>query len=640
MKRPTLILPGPSPSELWLPPGVRGLPTPESEIPADLPSELHPADERFVVIRRGEPDDEALRVARCAPTLEDLEFGDEPHPGIPDMCQVLDVIRQIPFEAAMTHLSPIAADVYHHDFDRERQIALARRVYGGAAEAVVRFVEADPSHVAFDERYIAVLQRLLIEHASDSTDEMTDDQREMLLAALLSVPTILIDDSPGPPADPDKPTQGELDAWVHWIVRTGAYYEKPYVLEAYTRAWATLFEARADGRFDKELAQYPIDDWMADDHGGVDLRDQFAAGLAVAIGSRVISPDLTLEERLQHHLERGFLPTNALGGREEAVFAAISASRDELRVAFAAAGTSELHVAWDRAPFEQHPFLRLTNGRLQPISPRAVISWFTDGLYYRLLDAAGERRHPKKPEKTLAHGFTGFYGGLSERAAIKVVQEAMETSVAAGAASVHDEIPFTVGGDSKLSSDIIIDQTPELVAIEAYSGRLTREARVTGSAATMEKDLQKILIGKLDELDLATEALLAGHIDVPDLAIEQVSRVWPVLLLTGHGLLSTPFMARYIQHRLRDDAFSNPRMAPPTVCDLGDLEPMLALAEQDGRTLPDLLAELHASPFADLPPRNFLFDRFGDRVEHLRPHSVKRRSDAAVADMKSRLFQK
>jgi hypothetical protein len=569
-KLPRIILPGPPPDELWVPSSARGLPMPSTAIPPDLPPELRP-DQRFIVIQRGEPEDPEIVMARCSPTIEDLDFeGVEIEP--PTVEDVIGWIEEIPFEAAMTHLFPIAAEVYHHDHDRERQIVLAQRVYGNSPlmEKIVAFVEEEESHVAFDERYIVALQRLLIEHAADSTDDLTQDQHYLLLQALFAMGSILVDDSPTPPVDPDHPTSEELEAWVYWTLRTGVYYEQTWVLEAAARAYGTLIEAATDPSLAQEAERYPFEEWLCEDHDGVGLRDQLAAGLAVAIGSRVVDPDLSLEDRLQHHIERGFLPADALAGREDQVLASVSATREEFRQALRAAGMDPLRLAWDRTPFEQRPFLRLGNGRLQPLSPRMVISWFTDGLYFRLLDSARRRRHQLGKDRDLVLEYTAFHGKLSERNALRLVEESLSSSITAGAADVHGEIEYWVGRSRKDSSDILIVQPPNIVAIEVFSGRIPLPGRISASPDEMDKALAKMMVGKFDELHRVIDALLDGKIDAPDLDLAEIRTVWPVVLLTGHGLLSTPYLWGYLRRRLADNPFTDPRVGEPTLCDLSD----------------------------------------------------------------------
>jgi hypothetical protein len=65
---------------------------------------------------------------------------------------VVEWVTEIPFEAAMTFLSPIAADVYFNAFDRKRQIELAERLWPPTVVGPIRdFLDEDPNYVVFDE---------------------------------------------------------------------------------------------------------------------------------------------------------------------------------------------------------------------------------------------------------------------------------------------------------------------------------------------------------------------------------------------------------------------------------------------------------------------------------------------------------
>lgn len=623
---------------LWIPSGAGQQTSPIKGVPADLPRELLPTPE--FIVRRSRDEDVFPRITRCAVTLADITLPGVAT-GIPQSLD--DVIRELeklPFEGAMTFLSPIAADIYHYPDDVSHQLELAARLFPPVIIGEIKqFTEEGQGHIVFDERYIAILQRLLIEHAADSSDEMTEDERATLVALLLAMPAALTDDSP-PITDPDHPTQEERDAFALYTLRIGAYYDRPYLLEAAARAQGILVEGCGSDELSDLAERYPVEDWMRDDHNGADLADQLAAGFALAFGSGATESDLTLEQRLERHLDNTFLADSSVAVRAEQILSSVSATRAEFKTAFANAGQTDAHVAWDYAVFEQHPFLRQESGRLQLISPRAVVSWLTDGLYFRGLDCARNRPHPdpKKARsgKTLVHGYTDLVGRGAEVYVRRLTTAVHTTQVRAGATHVAPECEYYVSKSRKDSSDLYVVQAPEIVAIEVFSGRLPRDARVTGDPDEMERAVTKLVISKLDELHRAIEDLLEGHIPLPDLDLAPVKRVWPMLVLTGQGLLSTPISWGMTRERLTEGAFTDPRVAAPTLCDLDDYESLLSLVEHDGWTLPNLLAELQVSPFADLPPRNWIHERFGARV--LRPTFVTDTYERAGSEMRIKLF--
>ncbi|TMK96887.1 MAG: hypothetical protein E6G34_13645 [Actinobacteria bacterium] len=306
--------------------------------------------------------------------------------------QVLRNLSTVPFEPAMVHISALAAEVFHHSDDAEFQLALAHELYEDS-QLLTRlrwFVESEAGMLVFDERYLTVLQRLLVEHAAPTRGEdgLTGQQTSTLLTALLAIPGIVTSRAPDAPP-PAGAEEEQLDDWTAFAVQGGAYYEKPDLGDAIARAYALYRGLAHDSQLAGHPDACPLEDWIRSDYG-VGLSEQLAAGFAAAIVSKAVEPDVGLPGR-KLGLQPGWLGSGPLGAHEQRLTAGFSATRDELRSAFALAGTSSEHVSWDRAPFEQRPFLRLEDGRLFLISPRMIFSWFTAGVYYRLLDAGNAR---------------------------------------------------------------------------------------------------------------------------------------------------------------------------------------------------------------------------------------------------------
>ena len=306
--------------------------------------------------------------------------------------QVIQNLSTIPFEPAMTRLSALAAEVFHHSDDARYQLELAGELYEDQ-QLLTRlrwFVESDPGMLVFDERYIMVLQRLLVEHAAPTAgaERLTAQEVSTLLSSLLAIPGVVTSRAPHEP--PKRGTDDEqLDDWTAFVVQGGAYYEKPDLGDALARTYAVYCDLARGQEIAEHVDACPLDEWMTSDYH-VGISEQLATGFAAAIVSKAAEPDLGLSGRMVA-LEPGWMGAGMLGEREDQLTVALAATRDELRDEFADAGTSAEHISWDRAPFEQRPFLRLEDGRLFLISPRAIFSWSTTGIYYRLLDSAKAR---------------------------------------------------------------------------------------------------------------------------------------------------------------------------------------------------------------------------------------------------------
>lgn len=546
--------------------------------------------------------------------------------------QVVRNVSALPFEAAIVHVSALAAEVFHHSDDAEYQLGLAREFYGdGQLLTRLRwFVESDPGMLVFDERYLTVLQRLLIEHAAPSDGNgLSAEQLRTLLTCLLATPGIVASRSPETPPPPGR-EQEQLDEWTAFLVQGGAYFEKPDLGDSIARAHALYRELAADPRFADHPDHCPLDEWLQADYG-VTMAEQQAAGFAAAIQSRAITPALGFAAR-KIALEPGWLGA-ALADRESDLVAGLSATREEMQQAFAAAGSGPFYVSWDRAPLEQRPFLRLEDGRLFLLSPRMLFSWFTTGIYYRLLDAANARRRPDRPDKTMLTTFTGFVGALSEEYVVRLTRDALKTQVAAGATAVHGDSEYRVGKARKRSPDVAIFEDDELVLVEVFSGRLPRLARVLADGESISRALDKVIIAKLTELAKAIDDIFAGAVPYPERDVSAMRRVWPVLVLPAGGIVQMPVLWRYIERRLPETVFADERIGPPTIATLDDYEPLLALAEERELPLSRVLADFHASGRAEEPPRNWV--RVTDpREGPIRPQWVRSRYFAATEEIK------
>ena len=133
---------------------------------------------RSLRTRRERPDVE-INPLRASPDPKDL--------GLPPLTyeQLLRNLSSLPFEAAMLHISALAAEVFHHSDDAEYQLRLASELYEDT-QPLTRlrwFVESEPGMLVFDERYLTALERLLVEHAAPSSSEegLTGQQVAILL---------------------------------------------------------------------------------------------------------------------------------------------------------------------------------------------------------------------------------------------------------------------------------------------------------------------------------------------------------------------------------------------------------------------------------------------------------------------------
>lgn len=161
-------------------------------------------------------------------------------------------------------------------------------------------------------------------------------------------------------------------------------------------------------------------------------------------------------------------------------------------------------------------------------------------------------------------------------------------------------------------------------------------ARVLADEQRIAAALEKVIIQKLKQLSRAIADVLDGHVPFPNLDIDSVERVWPVLVLPAGGIVQLPVLSRYVERWLGEEAFADERLEATTIATLDDYEPLLAIAEDERIPLSSLIAEYHASPYRELPLRNWVRAAY-PREGATRPQWVQEHYWAAADDMKRAL---
>jgi hypothetical protein len=616
-------------SGLFLPPWVTDLPFRADHVRSgEIPfrAELRPGLPDLIVPPSALP--ATVDMVLCAPTYEDLGLG------VTSLEEIIEVISEVPFGPAMLALSVLAAELHHHPRDRSRQLELAADLYKGEVlEKVKAFVEESPTHLAFDQRHVATLQRLLITYAADDSPSNRFDATDALRlgVVLLALASVLPhgdvpDDVPETPAD--------WAAWARYTTLVGAWYDDPEIGEAVARAHAVYADVHADPSRAGVRSRCDIDRWMAESYE-LTVTEQVAGAFACAAVTQALNRDAAPRERFVH-IEPGFLRNGAFKDKEAALRALISATREELAALTADGLDDPARLAWDHTAFERKPFLRDPAGNLRLISPRALVSWMTRGIHYRALAAADRRAHPRKKDATMSLIFLSYAGDLGEEAVRRLVAASHDTQVRQGVVRQHGENDYRIAKRRFQAPDIVLDYGDDVIAIEVFSGRISRDARTRLDAELLRKALKKATTRKLAELNARIDHLLGGQLNYDGLELARVKRVWPIVVLAGDPILQTPALWHYVQDTAPEAFSRDARVQRPLIFDLDDLEPLLALVEGDGHTLPELLARLAASPYASLPPRNWVHATFGGVP--CRPAYVNAQIQAAMRLTGSALF--
>ena len=575
-------------------------PAPRPSARIELPLELRPPRPALLLPASVAPQPSDMLLA--APGTADLGY---PAATLPE---VIDLLQEVPFEPAMLLSSVLAAEVYHHPRDAQLHLRLAAEILWPAAlPRVQRFVAEDSAHVVFDLRLVLALQRLLIMHAAADPEpprSLTQQEVYTVAAALLALGDAL------PRADPPASREGEDPDWYAWasfFAQSGAWYDDPYVLEAVARSYAAFAEIAVSPELADHPARTEVDERMTAVYG-LNLAEQLGVGLACAAITKAVDDDVQPNERAVH-VEPGFLSAGRLADREAAGLALISATRDELQDALRAGGERPEQIAWDHSILERYPLLHLPGPRYRLMSPRALVSWMTRGMHYRLLDAAGYGFADSDAERARGR-FLTFAGALGEQYVLRLARRSLRNAEAAGAVTVHGEVEFHVGRDRRDGPDVAIASGPDLVLIEVYSGRMSRQARTDASSVALEEFVRRAVARKLTELADRVNDLLAGDLRYDEVDLGIVRQIWPVLVLAGDAIAPTPLLWGHLRATCPSCFVGDARVQRPIICDLDDFEVLLALAEEGGH-LPELLSQFLRSGAQEFPPRNWVSDAYG-----------------------------
>lgn len=312
---------------------------------------------------------------------------------------------KVPFEAGFVGLGMIANRLYDIWRDGAAQLELLREVYG-QVPLIARYetaLEQYPGAVILSQQQIFIAQRLLIDEAREArvNDTEISEEEAVSLSKLLIHSLDLID------ASHPRLLQGEMDVMdlVAYLVQAANYDSRRALVNEYGRAYDIFFSR---GRELKD-ERVPLDEWARDDVR-LSLEEQLSGGFGYH--AMATQPDSDTG-RVPAQVTPTVLVNSAIADVEDRVVAAISAPRAWFKERFATGDQSVRDVAWEVAPFMRRPFIRLESGNLALSSPSTLVDWLSFGMYDRLRESAIARRKHTKKFDTLSL-FGTVYGDLTE----------------------------------------------------------------------------------------------------------------------------------------------------------------------------------------------------------------------------------
>ncbi len=504
--------------------------------------------------------------------------------------EVETLAGQLSFETPMIGLAQLAAAVFHIRGDTAAQVALAETIFGSRAivAGIQKMAREVGEHLeVFPEQHITSLQRLLVLHARDG--DVGPREQEIFDRALVGVAAFSAEENLGPVDGVE-----ERARWLAYLIKNGTYNRVEESLGSMIRPQILLGDIAQSETRRADPDHCDVNAWLEEDLG-FGLADQFTLAMAVFGVSHAFEDGLGLRERAIIGAE--VLPEliTRLGGDQGCGIDLLSAPREWFAGEFSGRpDASTATAAWDRIPFEMRPLLRLDNGTLLLLSPRAIESWVGDGFYHRALAAARARNEAPR--------FQRFYGRLVEDYVLALLKDVHPEAAPAGVGRISAEQNYGRKGSEKKSPDIAFDGGTDIALFEVTSGRFTLATVLEGSPEAAMRDLARLLFAKASQLSRRIDDLIAGEWTLPGSDQAHVQRIWPVVVTAD--VLQNEHLWDEMRERL-GNVLGQPRVQRLTVLDLADVELLAALVER-GHGLIEVIAGKAEGLYAELDLRRYV----------------------------------
>lgn len=499
---------------------------------------------------------------------------------------VIEILRGVPLEPAIRLSVWVQRRLRLDPTDQAKQLETMEMLYGPvfrtAAEVLVRKF---PRRSLFSEQQAFAWQRLLLLHAQDRpAEDLTRAEQARLLWAFLWIPDALL--------DPDLEADEELTGWdladerlLRFFVSNGGLASRAAFRHELARAH-TLFHVIANSRAARRHRDFcPLDEWLGERYG-VNFVELQTFGFAFFARSNVGDRD---GGQLLFTSEEYFAKTG-LAAQYPRALEAIAAPREWFEAEFAASQEDPRRAVYEFQPFLRRPALLQRDGNAVVLGLRALEGWLSaTGAYYRFFDIARSR------SKTDMERFRRFNGWLQERYIRQLTHLAHpypRRRALAGSGRVMGEQPYRVRGKGEsMTSDVAIDLGVDLVLIEITTKRVTQKSLAEGDIESVIRDVRAMVIKKMEQLGRVTTDLVEARAQLPDIAMEFVDRVWPIIVVPD-GLFHTPTLWAWLQVHSRG-CLDNPPgrkalIQPLVLLDAEEYEVLMGLVA-DGRSLTKVL---------------------------------------------------
>ena len=529
---------------------------------------------------------------------------------------VAEILSDLPSELTLMNLAMILKRVTRARQDSAAHLALAREIYEDAPvmAELGRFCAVE-GHVVFSEQGLfALMAQAVIHCRPDAHHEFTPDEWNGLKRILLAAGGLLHDDAEMGEYDADWPEE-----WLAYMTQNVLFNSAANFGSGLAWTWRLFGElAVEEGR----EWNSPLDFAAVVEETGLSIMQQLALAFGLysmmGVDSDVIA---ILPEGWRSVCER-VTPDRS----PDEVIAQVAATPAEMRADLTSkkAKRFDPKLRWASVPFIERPFLRLEDDRILLVSMRGIESWPVNGVYYRLLHAAG-----KLGSNDGAQHLSSLAGELTEVATVEMVEDAHQRAAQKhlGVGRVMRAKPLKVGGES---TDMFVLANGDVVLIEVSSSRITADTRLSGSVDHLRRDLEKVIVKRVKQLDRTVNALLRN--EFPDIPANGAKRIFP-LIASVEPMRWTPMLHAYLLREV-PGLLRQPGVQPLQFLELEDLEALMSVIGpsslahvidrkiQEAGSDADVQQWFNDSPVAPQPTRPAIIseqlDRFfAEMVTHL-----------------------
>ena len=280
---------------------------------------------------------------------------------------------------------------------------------------------------------------------------------------------------------------------------------------------------------------------------------------------------------------------------------------------------------WDFLEFENHPVIRMENGLLI-MDSQLLLDRVTNGLYYFVLD------HERARGETEREAWQKAWGRMIEELAESCLRPMAPLDFAGGRTFFTEE-DLQIAYPNTKQSDVVLDFGAEVAVFEIVSGQLKIGSRVLLDVVSFREDFKKIVSTKLLQLDVTSSNILSNP--APLTGVSQTpTRVQPVLIAGGRFPVNFITMFELERFITDNELFTDARILPVAVMDLGEIEILEALCEQ-GQSPINLIARWRASEDAQVSFRNWIHNEPG--LEAARPTRMNDQVESFMREANARL---